>query len=84
MTETQFDALTKLLRLRDGPTREVVKKVLVHGYKIPVAAREVGLEYRSAHQAVTRAQRGIELAREASKTGPWSKLPSGNQSVSQS
>jgi molybdenum-dependent DNA-binding transcriptional regulator ModE len=63
MTNDQFSALAELLRLRAGPAQIVARMVLVDGISTADAARTVGLEYKAAHQAVKRAQRGFELAR---------------------
>lgn len=63
MTQEQFEALAKLLRLRTGPAREVVRQVLVDHVPVADAARAVGLEYRAAHRAVKRAKAGLDLAR---------------------
>jgi flagellar biosynthesis GTPase FlhF len=65
MTEQQFDALAKLNRMRNGPAREACRMVLVDGMGVPDAARAVGMEYRVAHQAVTRAKAAYALALEA-------------------
>lgn len=65
MTPTQFAALAELLRLRDGPAQVVARMVLVDGLSTAEAARSVGLEYKSAFQAVKRAQHGLALARVA-------------------
>lgn len=65
MTPDQFDALADLLRLRAGPAQQVARMVLVDGLTVPDAARAAGLEYTAAHQAVKRAQRGLQLARVA-------------------
>lgn len=65
MTPAQFTALAELLRLRAGPAQQVARMVLVEGLTVPDAARAAGLEYTAAHQAVKRAQRGLELARQA-------------------
>lgn len=65
MTPDQFTALAELLRLRAGPAQVVARMVLVDGLSVPDAARSAGLEYKAAHQAVKRAQRGLELARAA-------------------
>lgn len=65
MNADQFDALAELLRLRPGPAQVVARMVLVEGVKTPDAAREVGLEYIAAHQAVKRVKRGLELDRRA-------------------
>jgi DNA-directed RNA polymerase specialized sigma24 family protein len=65
MTATQFDALTQLLRLRSGPARQVARLVLVDGLSVPDAARQAGLEYTAASQAVRRVRAGHALARTA-------------------
>jgi hypothetical protein len=62
MTPTQFQALSKLLRLRSGPAEQVARLVLVDGLSVPVAARQVGLEYTAASQAVRRVKAGHALA----------------------
>lgn len=66
ITPEQFDALSDLLRLRTGPALVVVRLVMVDGLTVPDAARQTGMEYRAAHQAVKRAKRGLDLARRAS------------------
>jgi molybdenum-dependent DNA-binding transcriptional regulator ModE len=63
MNAAQFDALSELLRLRAGPAQVATRLVLVNGMPVPDAAREVGMDYRAAFQAVARAKRGLELAR---------------------
>ena len=63
MTDPQFTALAQLLRLRQGPAREAVRLVLVYHYETPDAAREVGMDYQAAHQAVKRARAGMQLVR---------------------
>ena len=62
MTPTQFDALTQLLRLRSGPAQQVARLVLLDGLGVPDAARQVGLEYTAASQAVRRVRAGYALA----------------------
>lgn len=62
MTDPQFAALAKLLRWRDGPTREAVSLVLTQGLTTPEAARATGLGYQRAHAAVDRALTSIDLA----------------------
>jgi hypothetical protein len=59
MTADQFTALAELLRLRAGPAQVVARMVLVDGLSVPDAARDAGLEYTAAHQAVKRVQRGL-------------------------
>lgn len=63
MTETQFAALAKLLRLRDGTSAEAARLVLVDAMSITAAAERLGVTYRAAHMAVSRARAGAELAR---------------------
>lgn len=62
MTLKQFEALAKLARMRTGPAREACRLVLVDGYGVPEAARATGMEYRAAHNAVTRAKAAHALA----------------------
>jgi uncharacterized phage protein gp47/JayE len=62
MTPTQFNAITQLLRLRSGPAQQVARLVLVDGLGVPDAARQVGLEYTAASQAVRRVKAGHALA----------------------
>lgn len=66
MTAEQFASLAELMRLRAGPAQQVAHLVLVEGLAVPEAARQTGLEYTAASQAVRRARRGLELARIAS------------------
>lgn len=63
MTADQFNALADLLRLRNGPAKGVARMVLVEGAALADAARVQQMSYQAAHQAVKRAQRGIELAK---------------------
>lgn len=63
MTDAQFAALAKLLRLRAGSTSDVVRLVLVDGLSVPDAARTAGLEYIYASRAVKRARDALELVR---------------------
>ncbi|WP_310628163.1 hypothetical protein [Limnohabitans sp.] len=62
MTQQQFDALTKLLRLRAGPTLDAVRLHLVDGMPVPDAARAADVDYQLALKAVYRAKRGLALA----------------------
>lgn len=66
MTEDAFDALTQLLRLRPGPTRDAARLVLVRGYKMPAAAKECGLSYPSTYKTVRRCKDGMELVQRVS------------------
>jgi predicted DNA-binding protein (UPF0251 family) len=65
MTTAQFAALATLMRLRDGPTTEAVRLVLVDGLKESAAAAQVGSDYKLTWAAVDRARKGLALARVA-------------------
>ena len=65
MNNPQFQALAKLLQLRQGPAQEAVRLHLVEGLNVAEAAREVGMDYQAAYQAVKRAKAGLELAKVA-------------------
>lgn len=65
ITERQFAALAELLRLRNGPTRVVIRAVMVEGQAVADAARAAPMDYRAASYAVKRARKGLDLAREA-------------------
>ncbi len=62
MKRHAFLALAQLLRMHVGPTRDVVRIVLVDGQRVSDAARAIGLDYKLAHKAVQRARRGLVLA----------------------
>ena len=66
MTEDAFDALTQILRLRPGPTRDAARLVLVQGYKMPAAAKECGLSYLSTYKTVQRCKDGLKLVQRIS------------------
>lgn len=64
MTHAQFDALSELLRLREGSTaKAVATEVLVGGVSVADAARHCGTSYNAAHQAIRRCERGVELSK---------------------
>ncbi|MDV7390879.1 hypothetical protein RZS08_05990 [Arthrospira platensis SPKY1] len=63
MTDQQFEALAKLLRLRGGLSQEVVRLVFVEGLSIPKASKKTGVDPRLAHRAVKNARAGVALAR---------------------
>jgi TrfB plasmid transcriptional repressor len=65
MTPAQFDALSRLLRLRPGPARECARLVLVDGLRQVDAMAVTGLSEQGASNAVRRVQAGLELARVA-------------------
>lgn len=65
MTNDQFDALAKLLQLREGKAQEAARQVLVNGLSQADAGRAVGMPPNAVHNAVARCRRGLELARAA-------------------
>jgi hypothetical protein len=65
MTDTQFQALAQLLRLRAGPAQEAVRLHLVTGLSVPDSARTAGVDYQLALKATYRAKAGAALAKTA-------------------
>lgn len=65
LTATQFDALGQLLRLRQGPARQVARLVLVEGMTQADAARKLDVSPNIVTNAVARARAGFELAKVA-------------------
>lgn len=66
ITQHQLDALAKLLRADTSSNRfRVAQLVLVNGSEIGAAAREVGVSYNAAHQAVAAYREGLTLAKTA-------------------
>lgn len=65
MTDDQFNALARLLRLRQGPAREAARLVLVEGLRTADAAQRAGCSRTAAANAVRRCRVGLELARQA-------------------
>lgn len=70
MTDVQFEALAQLLRLRGGQAQEAARLVLVDGLSPVAAAAKLGMSYNAAYQAVSRAQRGLDLARRVAGGAP--------------
>lgn len=64
MTPAQFDALAKLLRLRD-PSREAARLVLVDGLAGVAAAAATGVSAQGVSNAVQRVRAGLALAKRA-------------------
>ena len=62
MTHDQFDALAKLLQLREGAAKRAARLVLVDGLSQADAGRAVGMPPNAVHNAVARCRRGLELA----------------------
>ena len=65
MTDAQFQALSQLLRLRQGPAQEAARLVMVQGVATAEAARQIGMDYRAATYAVKRVRAGLKLAQAA-------------------
>ena len=63
MTHDQFQALTQLLRLRQGPQREAARLVLVDGMRQADAARAVGVGPSALGNTLRACRTGLELAR---------------------
>lgn len=66
LTPDQFDALAALMRLRDSPTAQGARMVLVDGLGVTAAARAVGVQRGTINQCLQACRRGIELARRLS------------------
>jgi len=64
VTATQFDAVAKLLRLRD-PSREAARLVLVDGLAGVAAAAATGVSAQGVSNAVQRVRAGLVLAQQA-------------------
>jgi DNA-directed RNA polymerase specialized sigma24 family protein len=64
MTPTQFDALAKLLALRQGPSREAARLHFVGGLKPADAGRAAGITTEAACACIRRCKAGIELAQQ--------------------
>lgn len=62
MTPTQFDALSKLIRLRTGPAAEGARLVLVSGATMTHAAVQAGCSRQSVSNTVDRVRKGYALA----------------------
>lgn len=62
---TQFDALARLIRVRDGASRSAALLVLVDGMSQADAARQTGLTPSGVARVVGRLRRGAALARDA-------------------
>lgn len=70
MTDPQFTALARLLRLRAGPAREGARLVLVEGWRQVDAAAAVAISPAALGNAVARVRRGVDLATTAAGTVP--------------
>lgn len=66
LTPKQYTAIAELLRLRSySESYQMARMVLVEGMDTGEAAREFGVPYAKAWDAVKRVERGLELAHRA-------------------
>lgn len=63
LTEDQFAALAELLRMRDSPSREAARKVLVEGEEAASVAEQLSISQSGVSRALMRCRRGLELVR---------------------
>lgn len=63
MTDAAFQALSQLLRLRQGPQREAARLVLVDGVRQADAARMAGCSASALSNTLRACRAGLELAR---------------------
>lgn len=68
MTNHQFLALAKMMRMARGPAQEAARLVLVDGLKPADAARATKTTPQAAGQAVKRARTALRLAQAAAGT----------------
>lgn len=65
MTDTQFNALAQLLRLRPSPSQQAARLVFVGGMTQADASRKLGVSVGSVNNAAARVRSGLELAKKA-------------------
>ena len=70
MTPTQFEALARLMRLRESPSREALRLVLVDGISQSAAAHHVGLPPSNVSRQVASARRVLADASLATSPPP--------------
>ena len=63
MTAAQFEALAKLLQLKQGSSRLAAELVLVQGLRGIDAAQQAGITPQAASNVVQRCKRGLELVK---------------------
>jgi len=69
LTPEKFAALSELLSLRDGSNaKKLAEMILVEGVSVKAAAESLDVKYQQAHNALKRAERGIDLAKIVSGT----------------
>lgn len=64
MELTQFDALSRLLRLRKGPARDAARLILVENQSLMNAARLAGCSNQRASNTHQRCLVGLRLIRD--------------------
>lgn len=69
LTQTQFDALAQLLRLRAGPSRVAAELVFVGGLSQADAARQSGCSTAAVGNVVRSVRKGLVLANTATTRG---------------
>lgn len=65
LTNKQFLALAKLLQIREGPSGQAARLVLIDGLSQAEAGRQTGLSTSGVGKVVQRMRRGLELAKAA-------------------
>jgi DNA-directed RNA polymerase specialized sigma24 family protein len=70
ISDIKFGALADLLRLRDSPSREAARLVLVDGLKPADAARQTGTTPQAVSNALASCRRGLALVAIIAGTSP--------------
>jgi predicted DNA-binding protein (UPF0251 family) len=68
MTPEQFAALAQLMRLRQSPSRDALRLVLIDGMTHTAAAEQAGIPRQNVSRQVASAKRIINAARILSAT----------------
>jgi hypothetical protein len=68
MTHEQFNALAKLMRLQECPSKQAARMVLVDGTSSAAAARETGLTSGGVAHVIRRCNDAMALAKVVSCT----------------
>lgn len=63
MSDDQFTALARLLRLKNGPAQEGARAVLTAGDTPAVAAKRLGISPNRIHNTLRACREGEKLAR---------------------
>jgi hypothetical protein len=65
MTTTQFQALSKLMRLRKSPSAMAAYRHIVHGDRVVDAAQYADCTTRAASNCIARVKAALKLAKES-------------------